>query len=56
MKNDISYKDALDNAIASVEIEGYEITASQKDFCLDFISGKINKDDFIKQMFERCKI
>ena len=55
MKNNIIYKKALDNAIASVEIEGYEISENQRNFCLEFVSGNINQDDFIKQMLERCR-
>ncbi len=54
MQNNIVYKDALDNAIASVEMEGYEISETQKKVCLEFVSGKINQDDFIKLMLERC--
>ena len=34
----------LNNAIASVEIEGYKL------------SGKLTKDDFIKIMLERCTV
>lgn len=54
--NSVIYKEVLENAIASVEMEGYEVQKSQKDACLDFISGKINKDAFIKLLLERCKI
>lgn len=49
------YKEALNNAIASVEMEGYDVNDSQKKICLEFVSGKIDKEHFIKIMLERCK-
>ena len=54
MQNTI-YKEALDSAVASVEMEGYHINEPQKQFCFEFISGQINKEDFIKLMLERYK-
>ena len=47
------YKDALNNVIASVEMEGYEVTETQKLSCLDFLDGKIDKKDFIKTVLEQ---
>jgi len=47
------YRDALNNAIASVEMEGYEVTETQKLSCLDFLNGKIDKKDFIKTVLEQ---
>ena len=54
MQDSTIYMEALNNAVASVEIEGYEVTEFQKNSCLDFISGKMKKEDFIKLMLERC--
>ncbi len=54
MQDNTMYKKALDNAIASVEMEGYQITDIQKDFCLNFVKGKITKAEFVKLMLERC--
>ncbi len=48
------YAEELKNAIASVEIEGYNVSASQKEACLEFVSGKISKEEFIKMVLERC--
>lgn len=48
------YKEALNNAIASVEMEDYDVTEKQKDSCLDFLNGKIDKKDFIKAVLEGC--
>ena len=39
----------LNNAIASVEIEGYKL-------CMEVLNGKLTKDDFIKIMLERCTV
>ena len=44
----------LNNAIASVEIEGYSVSKEEKDMCLEFVSGNISKEDFIKMIVERC--
>lgn len=48
------YKEALNNAIASVEMEGYDVTEKQKVSCMDFLDGKIDKKDFIKNVLEGC--
>ncbi|MBQ4630952.1 MAG: antitoxin VbhA family protein [Clostridia bacterium] len=56
MQNNDIYKNVLNNAIASVEMEGYKLEENQKEHCLNFVSGKICKEDFIKQLLERCKI
>ena len=53
-KTDKIYTDALNSAVASVEIEGYVVTETQKELCLEFVAGKMNKDEFIKIMLERC--
>lgn len=50
------YKEALNNAIASVEMEGYDVTEKQKVSCLDFLDGKIDKKDFIKTVLEGCLV
>ena len=50
------YKDALNNAIASVEMEGYDVTEKQKAFCMEFLDGKIEKEDFIKAILEGCLV
>ena len=55
-EQEIRCKEALDNAIASVEIEGYRVTDEQKSQCLDFLSGKIDKDTFIQMVLKGCKI
>lgn len=47
MSDRIKYEEALNSAIASVEIEGYKLDEQQKAFCLEFVSGNINKEDFI---------
>ena len=45
---------ALNNAIASVEMEGYRVSEYEKMLCMDVLNGKLKKADFIKIMLERC--
>lgn len=47
---------ALNNAVASVEIEGYRVSDTEKKFCMDVLNGKLTKDEFIKIMLERCSV
>ena len=51
----IQYQEALDNAVASVEMEGYRITDEQKAQCFDFLSGKIDKATFIQMVLKGCE-
>ena len=44
----------LNNAVASVEMEGYRVSDAEKKLCMDVLNGKLTKDDFIKIMLERC--
>lgn len=48
------YEEALKNSVASVEMEGYKVTEAQKISCLDFLDGKIDKQDFIRTILEGC--
>lgn len=45
---------ALNNAIASVEMEGYRVSKEQKQLCIDVLNGKLTKAEFIKILLERC--
>ena len=49
-------KHALNNAVASVEMEGYSIPADDKALCMDVLNGDLTKEDFIKILLERCRI
>lgn len=46
---------ALNNAVASVEMEGFEFSAGEKMLCMAALEGKITKDDFIIMLLERCR-
>lgn len=47
---------ALNNAIASVEMEGFEFADGERELCMAALAGKITKDDFIKILLERYRI
>lgn len=51
----LKYQEALDNAVASVEMEGYRVTDEQKSQCFDFLSGKIDKTTFIQMVLKGCE-
>lgn len=51
----LRYQEALNNAVASVELEGYRITDEQKVQCFDFLSGKIDKATFIQMVLKGCE-
>ena len=46
---------ALNNAIASVEMEGYVLSDDEKKLCFDVLNDKLTKEEFIQIMLERCK-
>ena len=48
-------QEALDNAVASVEMVGYRNTEDQKSQCFDFHSGKIDKTTFIQMVLKGCE-
>lgn len=52
----IRYQEALDNARASVEMEGYRITDEQQSQCMDFVTGKIDKETYIQMLLKRCGV
>lgn len=47
---------ALNNAIASVEMEGFQFADGEKELCMQVLEGKITKEDFIKILLERCRV
>ena len=48
-------KMVLNNAVASVEMEGYKISDNEKDLCMEVLDGKLTKDEFIKIMLEKVQ-
>ena len=54
MDSIILHQKSIQNAVASVEMEGYTLTEFEKSLCMDALCGKISKDEFIKIMLERC--
>ena len=55
MRKNVNYTEVLNSAIASVEMEGYKLDEEQKEFCLEFVSGNMEKEEFINIMLERCR-
>lgn len=51
-----NYLKSFNNAIASVEMEGYQISDEEKQICIEMIDGKITKEQFIKKLLERCNM
>ncbi len=47
---------ALNNAIASVEIEGYHVSEFKKQLCMSVFNGTITNVEFIQTMLERCAV
>ncbi|MGM9936961.1 MAG: antitoxin VbhA family protein [Candidatus Ornithomonoglobus sp.] len=47
---------ALNNAVASVEMEGYRVSEYEKKLCMDVLNGKLTKDAFIQKLLERCNV
>ena len=48
-------KKVLNNAVASVEMEGYKISDNEKELCMEVLDGKLTKDEFIKIMLEKVQ-
>lgn len=46
----------LNNAVASVEIEGYNVSEYEKSMCMEVLNGKITAEQFIQVMLERCSV
>ncbi len=44
---------ALNNAVASVEIEGYNVSEYEKKMCMDVLNGNMTAEQFIQKMLER---
>lgn len=43
---------ALNNAVASVEIEGYNVSEYEKKMCMDVLNGNMTAEQFIQKMLE----
>ena len=46
-------EEALNSAVASVEMEGYKLSTEDKRLCMDMLDGKLSKTAFIKALLER---
>ncbi|MBQ9429605.1 MAG: antitoxin VbhA family protein [Clostridia bacterium] len=46
---------ALNNAMASVEMEGFSFSEGERELCMAALEGRITKDDFIRILLKRCR-
>ncbi len=49
----ISKEQALKNAIASVEMEGYRLSEFNKNLCKDVLDGKLTKQQCIEKILRK---
>ena len=50
----VSAEYALRNAVASMEIEGFEISEDEKQLFFDFANNRLSREQFITLVLERC--
>lgn len=48
MNRTVSTKQAIANAVASVEMEGFTVTAQQKEWCRKLLDKEITKEEYIR--------
>lgn len=55
MKRAVSTQQAIANAAASVEMEGFTVTAQQKEWCRKLLDKEITKTEYIRLIREFAK-
>lgn len=55
MKRAVSTQQAIANAVASVEMEGFTVTAQQKEWCRKLLDKEITKTEYIRLIREFAK-
>lgn len=55
MKRAVSTQQAIANAAASVEMEGFTVTAQQKEWCLKLLNKEITKAEYIRLVRESAR-
>ena len=55
MNRVISTEQAIANAAASVEMEGFTVTAQQKEWCRRLLDKEITKEEYIRLIREYAK-
>ena len=51
-KNKRKKEHILNNAIASVEMEGYKLSEYEKKLCLNVLNGEMTKEEFINALLK----
>lgn len=52
MKRAISAQQAIANAAASVEMEGFTVTAQHREWCRQLLNGEITRTEYIRLVRE----
>lgn len=55
MNSSMSTSRAIANAAASVEMEGFRVTAQHKELCRKLLNKEITKAEYIRQVTETAK-
>ncbi len=55
MNSSMSTSRAIANAAASVEMEGFRLTAQHKELCRKLLNKEITKAEYIRQVTETAK-
>ena len=55
MNSSISTSRAIANAAASVEMEGFRVTAQHKELCRKLLNKEITKAEYLRQTTEAAK-
>ena len=55
MNSSMSTSRAIANASASVEMEGFRVTAQHKELCRKLLNKEITKAEYIRQVTETAK-
>jgi len=56
MEQVVTAERAVDNAVASVEMEGFHVSEEAKALCLQVLNGQMDKDTYIALAMRRAGV
>ena len=56
MEQVVTAERAVDNAVASVEMEGFRISEEAKALCMQVLNGQMDKDTYIALAMQRAGV